>query len=127
MHGLRGDCRDDRLVDLQIPLRGEHSQLSISFNLGLHGRGLLGIFGRERSGITYAGGDSALLVVTLYTVFHYLAFTVVGVIAAAIVRAGEREPTVLAGALILFVATRPAGVCVNEVTISPTMNRMYGL
>ena len=30
------------------------------------------------------------------------------------------------GALILFVATRPAGVCLNEVTISPTMNRMYG-
>lgn len=30
------------------------------------------------------------------------------------------------GALVLFIATRPAGVCINEVTISPTMNRMYG-
>ncbi len=30
------------------------------------------------------------------------------------------------GALILFIATRPASVCLNEVTISPTMNRMYG-
>ena len=68
------------------------------------GRGLLGIFGRERSGITDAGGDPALLVVTLYTVFHYLAFAVVGIIAAAIVRAGEREPKVLAGDLILFVS-----------------------
>ena len=55
------------------------------------GRGLLGIFGRERSGITDSGGDPALLVVALYTAFHYLAFIVVGMIAAAIVRAGERE------------------------------------
>ena len=30
------------------------------------------------------------------------------------------------GALILFVATRPATVCLNEVVISPTANRMYG-
>lgn len=30
------------------------------------------------------------------------------------------------GELILFIATRPASVCVNEVVISPTANRMYG-
>jgi NADP-dependent 3-hydroxy acid dehydrogenase YdfG len=41
-------------------------------------------------------------------------------------RAAMLQPEDL-GALIFFVATRPAGVCVNEVTISPTMNRMYGL
>ena len=41
-------------------------------------------------------------------------------------RAAMLQPEDL-GALILFVATRPAGVCVNEVTISPTANRMYGL
>jgi NADP-dependent 3-hydroxy acid dehydrogenase YdfG len=29
------------------------------------------------------------------------------------------------GALILFVATRPASVCLNEVVISPTWNRIY--
>jgi NADP-dependent 3-hydroxy acid dehydrogenase YdfG len=29
------------------------------------------------------------------------------------------------GALILFIATRPASVCLNEVVISPTWNRMY--
>ncbi len=28
--------------------------------------------------------------------------------------------------LILFIATRPASVCLNEVVISPTFNRMYG-
>ena len=41
-------------------------------------------------------------------------------------RAAMLQPDDL-GALILFVATRQAGVCVNEVTISPTTNRMYGL
>lgn len=29
------------------------------------------------------------------------------------------------GELILFIATRPASVCINEVVISPTWNRMY--
>jgi NADP-dependent 3-hydroxy acid dehydrogenase YdfG len=29
------------------------------------------------------------------------------------------------GELILFVATRPASVCINEIVISPTWNRMY--
>ena len=29
------------------------------------------------------------------------------------------------GELILFIATRPNGVCLNEVTISPTQNRMF--
>lgn len=31
------------------------------------------------------------------------------------------------GDLIVFLATRPASVCINEVTISPTANRMFGL
>ena len=68
------------------------------------GRGVLGLFGRERAGITTSSGDSLLLVVAVYTVIHYLAFALVGILAAAIVRAGEREPGLLAGALILFVA-----------------------
>ena len=41
-------------------------------------------------------------------------------------RAAMLQPDDL-GALVLFVATRPASVCLNEVTISPTMNRMYGM
>ena len=48
--------------------------------------------------------DSLAVVVAVYTVFHYVAFAIVGIIAVAIVHAGEREPSVLAGALILFVA-----------------------
>ena len=41
-------------------------------------------------------------------------------------RAAMLQPEDL-GALILFVATRPASVCLNEVTVSPTMNRMIGM
>jgi hypothetical protein len=44
------------------------------------------------------------LVVGMYTVIHYFMFALVGILAATIVRAGEREPGLLAGALILFVA-----------------------
>ena len=44
---------------------------------------------------------------------------------SAEVRATMLQPEDL-GALVLFIATRPPGVCLNEVTISPTMNRMYG-
>ena len=42
------------------------------------------------------------------------------------VRATMLQPDDL-GALILFIATRPASVCINEVTISPTANRLYTL
>ncbi|MEJ1936896.1 hypothetical protein WDZ92_42425, partial [Nostoc sp. NIES-2111] len=42
------------------------------------------------------------------------------------VRATMLQPGDLA-ALVLFVATQPSHVCVNEVTISPTKNRMYSL
>ncbi len=40
-------------------------------------------------------------------------------------RAAMLQPADL-GALILFVATQPTSVCLNEITISPTMNRAYG-
>jgi NADP-dependent 3-hydroxy acid dehydrogenase YdfG len=42
------------------------------------------------------------------------------------VRATMLQPDDLA-ALVLFVATQPQHVCINEVTISPTRNRMYSL
>jgi NADP-dependent 3-hydroxy acid dehydrogenase YdfG len=42
------------------------------------------------------------------------------------VRATMLQPADLA-ALVLFVATQPPHVCLNEVTISPTKNRMYSL
>ncbi len=40
----------------------------------------------------------------VYTVFHYAAFIVVGTIAASVARAAHREPALLLGFVILFVA-----------------------
>ena len=61
------------------------------------GRGLLGVFGLRL-------GDTALNYVVLYTLFHYAAFSVIGIIVATIVHAARRTPAVLAGFLIIFIA-----------------------
>lgn len=42
--------------------------------------------------------------VLIYTIVHYLTFIAVGLLASLIVHLAESEPSVLAGALILFVA-----------------------
>ncbi|MBK6486675.1 MAG: hypothetical protein IPF98_07370 [Gemmatimonadetes bacterium] len=42
--------------------------------------------------------------IMVYTIFHYLAFIGVGLIFAAIFNAAEKEPSILAGLVILFVA-----------------------
>jgi hypothetical protein len=44
-----------------------------------------------------------LLIVLVYTLFHYVAFIVVASVAAGIIHWAERVPTVLAGAFLLFV------------------------
>lgn len=62
------------------------------------GRGFFTLFGQTTN------GNTDLLVVIGYTVFHYLAFIAAGIVVAAIVHWAEQQPTVLAGALILFVA-----------------------
>lgn len=50
------------------------------------------------------GSEGSTVHILAYTVFHYVAFIVIGIIAAAIIHWSDREPTVLAGLLILFVA-----------------------
>lgn len=61
------------------------------------GRALLSVLGPDR-------GDSQLLVVAVYTIFHYAAFILAGLIATVIIHAGKQQSAVLAGALILFIA-----------------------
>ncbi|MBW8771161.1 MAG: hypothetical protein JF589_15515, partial [Gemmatimonadetes bacterium] len=61
------------------------------------GRGLVGILGPH-------GSEGTAVFVAAYTVFHYLAFIGVGLLVAVIVHFAEREPSVLAGAMMLFVA-----------------------
>ena len=48
--------------------------------------------------------DTTLAVVWVYTIIHYLGFIAIATLVAAIIHAGERQPALLAGALILFVA-----------------------
>jgi hypothetical protein len=61
------------------------------------GRGLLRILGPQ-------GSEGTAVFVVVYTLFHYLAFIGAGLLVAVIVHLGEREPGVLAGAMMLFVA-----------------------
>ncbi len=62
------------------------------------GRGFFTLFGQTTN------GNTDLLVVIGYTVFHYLAFILAGFVVAAVADWADRQPTVMAGALILFVA-----------------------
>jgi len=39
----------------------------------------------------------------VYTLFHFVAFIVLGIVAAAVIRASDREPSIIAGFLFLFV------------------------
>jgi hypothetical protein len=50
-----------------------------------------------------AGSESPALYVGTYTIVHYALFIAAGLIATAMVHAAHREPTILAGAFILFV------------------------
>jgi hypothetical protein len=66
------------------------------FTPGTLGEGLLSVFGRSP--------ETQTMNVIAYTIFHYAVFILVGIIAVILVHAGERMPSVLAGAMILFVA-----------------------
>jgi len=61
------------------------------------GRGLLHIFGMRAD-------DTVFRYVAVYTVFHYAAFALIGIIVTSIVHAARRTPAVLAGFLLTFVA-----------------------
>ena len=44
-----------------------------------------------------------VLRVVVYTLFHYFAFILVGLLAAIVVHAAEREPEILAAAIVIFI------------------------
>lgn len=60
------------------------------------GRGLLRLFGPP-------GGEGVVTFVAAYTIFHYIAFILAGLVVSIVVHWARSSPTVLAGALILFV------------------------
>jgi len=61
------------------------------------GSGLLRFLGAPRM------SDTMLLHVTIYTIFHYVAFAIIGIIVAWTVHQARRTPAILAGFLITFV------------------------
>jgi hypothetical protein len=61
------------------------------------GRGLLRVLGPR-------GSEGTATFVIVYTLFHFAAFIGVGLLVSAIVHWAQREPSILAGAMILFVA-----------------------
>lgn len=65
------------------------------------GRGVLGVFGFPTDWPTLA-------VVAFYTVIHVAAFIGIAAVVSVIVHFSERQPGVLAGAMILFVAMEVA-------------------
>lgn len=50
-----------------------------------------------------AGNEGMLLHVIAYSLFHYVAFALVGIAAAMVARRAEQQPALLAGAFLLFV------------------------
>ena len=62
------------------------------------GRALLSLLGPAPS------PDADFVVVGLYTVFHFVAFIAVAIVAEWLVYRAQTQPAVLAGALMLFVA-----------------------
>lgn len=61
------------------------------------GRGVLRLFGPP-------GTEGAVVFVLVYTIFHYAAFIAAGLLMSVIVYWAQTSPTVLAGAMMLFVA-----------------------
>ena len=61
------------------------------------GRGLLRLFGPP-------GMEGTITFVVSYTIFHYVSFIGAGLLVSVIVHWAQTQPTVLAGAMMLFVA-----------------------
>ncbi len=61
------------------------------------GSGMLRFLGAPRM------TDTLALHVAFYTIFHYVAFAIIGIIVAWIVHQARRSPAILAGFLIMFV------------------------
>jgi hypothetical protein len=72
------------------------------------GRGFFSIFGQSTA------GDTDVLLVVGYTVFHFAAFVLAGLVVAVIVHWAETQPTILAGALLLFAAFEVGFYCITS-------------
>jgi hypothetical protein len=67
------------------------------FTPAVLGRGLIGVLGVRVD-------DTQFMYVALYTVFHYVAFSIIGILVAKVIHMARRTPAILAGFLMTFVA-----------------------
>ena len=65
------------------------------------GKGVVSVLGKSMNMM----GDTAFTQVLGYTIFHYVAFMIVGIVLTVIVHQAERTPAILAGLLVAFVMT----------------------
>ena len=63
------------------------------------GKGVVSVLGKSMNMMC----DTAFTQVLGYTVFHYVAFVIVGIVLTVIVHQAERTPGILAGLLVAFV------------------------
>lgn len=70
------------------------------FTPSVLGHTLLSTFNRSFT----VGQESEQLTILFYTLFHYAAFIVVGILITIMVNAAEKTPSILGGFFILFVA-----------------------
>ena len=68
--------------------------------------------------------DTVMFHVFIYTVFHYLAFFLVGIIVINIVHQSARTPAILAGFLILFVAFELGAVMLTSLFTESSLGGM---
>ena len=70
------------------------------FTPSLLGHSLISAFDRSQ----VSAGDSEPLTILVYTLFHYGAFFIVGIIVTLMVQLAESQPSILGGFFILFIA-----------------------
>jgi hypothetical protein len=68
--------------------------------------------------------DTMTVHVVVYTIFHYVAFAIIGILLAKLVHQSARTPAVLAGALIAFVAFELGAIGLTELF---TESRLGGM
>ncbi|HEU4880261.1 MAG TPA: hypothetical protein VFT21_12445 [Gemmatimonadaceae bacterium] len=68
--------------------------------------------------------DTLVFRVFIYTVFHYAAFAIVGIIIAQIVHQSARTPAILAGFLIAFVAFELGAIGLTTLFTESTLGGM---
>jgi hypothetical protein len=68
--------------------------------------------------------DTMAFHVGFYTIFHYVAFMVVGIIMASIVHQSARTPAILAGFLVAFVAFELGAIGITTLLTESTLGGM---